>query len=90
MSDVWLLSEAQMRRIEPFFPLSHGVPRANDWRVISGIIFVLENGLRWRDAPPASGPHKTRHTTGSSAGAAWPCSTGSSPSWRPRAASRTG
>lgn len=59
MSDVWLLSGAQMRRIEPFFPLSHGVPRVDDRRVISGIIFVLKNGLRWRDAPPAYGPHKT-------------------------------
>ena len=59
MSEVWLLSEAQMRRIEPFFPLSHGVPRVDDRRVISGIIFVLKNGLRWRDAPPAYGPHKT-------------------------------
>ena len=59
MSDVWLLSEAQMRRIEPFFPLSHGVPRVDDRRVISGIIFVLKNGLRWRDAPAGYGPHKT-------------------------------
>lgn len=59
MSDVWLLSEAQMRRIVPFFPLSHGVPRVDDRRVISGIIFVLKNGLRWRDAPAAYGPHKT-------------------------------
>jgi transposase len=23
--------------------------------------FVLKNGLRWRDAPAASGPHKTIH-----------------------------
>jgi len=59
MSEVWLLSVAQMRRIDPFFPLSHGVPRVDDRRVISGIIFVLKNGLRWRDAPPAYGPHKT-------------------------------
>jgi putative transposase len=59
MSDLWLLSEAQMRRIEPFFPLSHGVPRVDDRRVISGIIFVLKNGLRWRDAPAGYGPHKT-------------------------------
>jgi transposase len=27
--------------------------------VISGIIFVIRNGLRWRDAPPAYGPAKT-------------------------------
>ncbi len=51
MSDLIWLSEAQMRRIEPYFPLSHGVPRVDDRRVISGIIFVLRNGLRWRDAP---------------------------------------
>ena len=59
MVDLFLLSAAQMRRIEPFFPLSHGVPRVDDRRVISGIIFVIRNGLRWRDAPPGYGPHKT-------------------------------
>jgi len=59
MSDLLLLSEAQMRRIEPYFPLSHGVPRVDDRRVISGIIFVIRNGLRWRDAPKDYGPHKT-------------------------------
>jgi len=59
MSDLFWLSEAQMRRIEPYFPLSHGVPRVDDRRVISGIIFVIKNGLRWRDAPEDYGPHKT-------------------------------
>jgi len=59
MSELWLLSEAQMRRIEPYFPLSHGIPRVDDRRIVSGIIFVIRNGLRWRDAPPAYGPHKT-------------------------------
>jgi len=59
MDDLFLLSEAQMRRIEPFFPLSHGIPRVDDRRVISGIVFVIKNGLRWRDAPVAYGPHKT-------------------------------
>ena len=48
-----------MRRIEPYFPLSHGVARVDDRRVISGIIFVIRNGLRWRDAPEDYGPHKT-------------------------------
>ena len=51
MDGLFLLSEAQMRRIEPFFPLSHGIPRVDDRRVISGIVFVIKNGLRWRDAP---------------------------------------
>ena len=59
MSDLILLSEAQMRRIEPYFPLSHGVPQVDDRRVISGIIFVIRNGHRWRDAPTDYGPHKT-------------------------------
>lgn len=53
---VW--SEAQMRRIEPYFPRSHGVPRVDDRRILSGIVFVIRNGLRWRDAPANDGPHK--------------------------------
>ena len=59
MSEVWMLSEAQMRRIELYFPLSHGIPRVDDRRIVSGIIFVIRNGLRWRDAPAGYGPHKT-------------------------------
>ncbi len=59
MADLFLLSEAQMRRIEPYFPLSHGIARVDDRRVISGIIYVIRNGLRWRDAPKDYGPHKT-------------------------------
>ena len=48
-----------MERLRPFFPLPHGVPRVGDRRVLSGIIFVNRNGLRWRDAPKDYGPHKT-------------------------------
>jgi len=59
MSALICLSKAQMRWIEPYFPLSHGIPRGDDRRVISGIIFVIGNGLRWRDAPREYGPHKT-------------------------------
>ena len=59
MTEMILLSDAQMARISPFFPLSHGVPRVDDRRVISGIIFVIRNGLRWRDVPATYGPHKT-------------------------------
>ena len=59
MAEMILLSEAQMARISPFFPLSHGIPRVDDRRVISGIIFVIRNGLRWRDVPPNYRPHKT-------------------------------
>jgi putative transposase len=59
MGDLLWLSHAQMRRIKPYFPLSHGVPRVDDRRVLSGIIFVIRNGLRWRDAPKDYGPPKT-------------------------------
>ncbi|EPZ5609581.1 MULTISPECIES: IS5 family transposase [Pseudomonadota] len=59
MSDLYWLTDEQMARLEPYFPKSHGKPRVDDRRVLSGIIFVNRNGLRWRDAPPAYGPHKT-------------------------------
>jgi len=59
MSDLFWLSGRQLARIEPYFPLSHGVKRVDDQRVISGIIHVIRNGMRWRDAPSDYGPHKT-------------------------------
>ncbi len=59
MADLFSLTEAQVARISPFFSLSHGVPRVDDQRVVSGIIHVIRNGLRWRDAPAEYGPHKT-------------------------------
>jgi putative transposase len=59
MSDQFWLSREQLCRIETHFPLSHGVPRVDDRRVVSGIIHVIRNGLRWRDAPEVYGPHKT-------------------------------
>jgi transposase len=30
--------------------------------VLSGIIFINRNGLRWRDAPREYGPHKTLYS----------------------------
>jgi transposase len=59
MSDLYWLTDGQMARLEPFFPKSHGKPRVDDRRVLSGIIFVNRNGLRWRDAPREYGPAKT-------------------------------
>src|SRR5271156_4496952 len=59
MTDLFLLSRVQMRRIERYFPLSHGVARVDDRRIVSAIVFVIKNGLRWRDAPPNYGPHNT-------------------------------
>ncbi len=59
MSDLWLLIEAQMRPIKPYFPLSHGIPRVDHRRIVTGIIYVIKNGLRWRDALAGDSPHKT-------------------------------
>lgn len=45
MSDLIWLSAAQMRRIEPYFPLSHGVPRVDDrallqiFRLVGEVLF---------------------------------------------------
>ncbi|SEG01110.1 transposase, IS5 family [Nitrosospira multiformis ATCC 25196] len=59
MSDLFMLSEKQFNRIKPYFPLSHGVPRVDDLRVIRGTIHVIRDGLQWKDAPEGYGPHKT-------------------------------
>ncbi len=59
MSDLFWLTDAQMARLEPFFPKSHGKPRVDDRLVLSGIIFINRNRLRWRHAPSAYCPNKT-------------------------------
>ena len=59
MGDLFLLSETQMARISPYFPLSHGVPRVDDRRVVSGNVYVIKHGLQWKDAPKEYGPPKT-------------------------------
>jgi transposase len=58
MSDLYWLTDEQMARLRPYFPKSHGKPRVDDRRVLSGIVFVNRNGLRWCDAPKDYGPHK--------------------------------
>jgi transposase len=57
MSALFWLRGAQMARLKPFFPKSHGKLHVDDRRVLSGIIFINRNGLRSRDAPAAYGPH---------------------------------
>jgi transposase len=47
VSDLNSLSGAQIRRIEPYLPLSLGVSRVDDRRIVSGIIIVIRKGLRW-------------------------------------------
>ena len=59
MKELFYLSRAQIARIKRYFPRSHGVPRVDDRRIISGIIYVIKNGPQWKDAPPEYGPYKT-------------------------------
>ena len=59
MSDLFMLTDEQIARLQPFFPRSRGRLRVDDRRVLSGIIFINRNGLRWRDAPREYGPAKT-------------------------------
>ena len=56
---LFYLSENPLERIKPFFPRSHGVPRVDDRRLVSGIIYIIKHGLQWKDAPDEYGPHKT-------------------------------
>lgn len=59
MSNLYWLTDAQMERLKPFFPRATESPRVDDRRVLSGIIFINRNGLRWCDAPKEYGPAKT-------------------------------
>jgi len=59
MSGQFWLSDEQVERLRPHFPKARGKPRVDDRRVLSGILHVLRNGLRWQDAPAVYGPHKT-------------------------------
>ncbi len=42
MTDLFLLAAAQCAVSEPYFPLSHGIARVDDRRMISRIVFVIE------------------------------------------------
>ncbi len=59
MAQLFGLSAEQVDRIRPFFSKEHGVKRVEDRKVLSGIIPVIQKGLRWVDAPAADAPHKT-------------------------------
>ena len=59
MRELLYLTTKQMNRIRQYFPLSHGIARVDDRKVISGIIYVIKNGLMWKDAPTDYGPYKT-------------------------------
>ena len=58
--NLFWLTDDQWKRIEPHLPTDvRGVERADDRRVISGIVHILRSGCRWSDCPPADGPPTT-------------------------------
>ena len=60
MSGLFWLSEEQFNKIRPLLPNKpRGVPRVDDRKVLSGIIFCLQRGYRWSDVPLCYGPAKT-------------------------------
>src|SRR5471030_2937608 len=59
-SNLYWLSDDQWGRIAPLLPTDvRGKERADDRRVISGILHVLKSGCRWCDCPPEYGPPTT-------------------------------
>ena len=75
MSDLYWLTDEQMERLRPFFPKSHGKPRVDDRRVLSGIVFVNAMGCGG-GTHPRTMVRTRRCTTGGSAGAREACSRG--------------
>lgn len=59
MSNLSWPTDAQMERLRPFFPKSHGRPRVDDRRGPGGTILIHRSGLRWCDTPREHGRPKT-------------------------------
>ena len=61
--DPFWLDDGQWSHLAPLLPTDvRGVARADDRRVISGIVHVLRTGCRWSDAPECYGPRKTLYS----------------------------
>ena len=57
---LYWLSDAEWARIEPLMPRGRrGAHRVDDRRVISGTVYMLRSGARWRDCPSTYGPYTT-------------------------------
>ncbi len=55
------LTDAQWEWIQPLLPLQGrmGRPRADDRKVLNGILYVLRTGCRWKDMPREYGAYVT-------------------------------
>ncbi len=59
MSTLFWLTGEWMARLRPFFPKSHGKPRADDRCVLYRMILFNRNGLWWCATPRDFGATKT-------------------------------
>lgn len=60
MAGEFWLNDRQWAAIDPLLPKNQpGAHRADDRRVLSGIIHVLKAGCRWQDCPAVYGPSTT-------------------------------
>ena len=60
MAELFWLTERQWAVIKPLLPQVHTGPvRVDDRRIISGILFILREGCRWRALPKDYGPRTT-------------------------------
>lgn len=73
MSHLFWLKEEHLKRIQHLFPKPRGVARVNDRKVLHGVIHVVRNDPRWRDAHLKA--HRTASSMGLKKGGAW------SPDW---------
>lgn len=57
--ELFWLSQKDMKLLQTFFPEKKGRQRADDCNVLSGIIYVKKNDLKWNEAPSKYGHYKT-------------------------------
>ena len=56
------ISAEQFRRIEPFLPVQRGNVSLSNLQVVNAILYVAENGCKWRSLPRRFGNWHTIYT----------------------------
>jgi len=49
------ITESQYKRIAPFLPVQRGNVKISNRQILNAILFVLENGCKWRALPAEYG-----------------------------------
>ena len=56
------ITEAQYQRIAPIFPVQRGNVKLSNLQVLNAILYVAEQGCKWRGLPPRFGNWHTVYT----------------------------